>query len=103
MPSKLPKSFLTSISCRATYSICRPASAVHNAGQGGGRIGSHPTRLLCCGRSLWLRIEFAQSRQDFLCEQRDVRDGILVIQETALAEHQQMAKAADAIAEPLDL
>ena len=62
-------------------------SQARNARQGGGRIASHPTRLLCCGRSLWLRIEFAQARQDLLRKERDIGDGVFVVQEAALAEH----------------
>src|SRR3954447_26625888 len=52
---------------------------------------------------LRLEIEFAQARQHFLCKQRDVRDGVFVVEETALTEHQQMAKAADTVAKRFDL
>src|SRR5438105_11449751 len=50
---------------------------------------------------LW--IEFAQARHDFLRKERDVRDRIFVIQKPALAEHQQVAEAADTVAQCLDL
>src|SRR5271165_6576228 len=49
------------------------------------------------------RIELAQARHDFLREEHDVRDRIFMVQETALAKHQQMAKAADVVAECLYL
>ena len=55
------------------------------------------------GRFPRLRIEFSQSRHHFLCKEGNVRDGVFVFQETALAKHQQMAEAADAVAERLDL
>jgi hypothetical protein len=59
---------------------------------------------LLCGNSLpRLRIEFAQTRHDLLRKERDVRDRIFMVQEAALAKHQQMAEAADAVAECFDL
>src|ERR1700747_1289905 len=59
---------------------------------------------LLCGNSLpRLRIEFAQARHDLLRKECDVRDRIFMVQETALAKHQQMAEAADAVAERFDL
>jgi hypothetical protein len=59
---------------------------------------------LLCGNSLpRLRIEFAQAWHDLLRKERDIGDGIFMVQEAALAKHQQMAKAADAVAERLDL
>src|SRR5271168_3213560 len=68
------------------------------------RRGSHPQidlsslgTLFCCDGLLWLQIKFAQARQHFLCKQRDIRDRIFMVQETALAKHQQMAKAADTV------
>ena len=45
------------------------------------------TRSLRGGCSLWLRIEFAQAWHDFLRKKRDIRDGVLVVQEATLAEH----------------
>jgi hypothetical protein len=42
-------------------------------------------------------VEFPQARHYFLGEECDVRDRIFMVQETALAKHQQMAEAADAV------
>src|ERR1700722_16589508 len=55
--------------------------------------GSRPTR----------RTEFLQTRQHLLGEQGDVGDGIGMVEKTALAEHQQIAEAADTVMQRLDL
>src|SRR5271166_2428465 len=105
--SRRPKSshtFDQPISYRPTCSICH--SAVAGPQRRSRRPNKDPTLtpLLCCdGRSPWLRIEFPQTRHDLLRKERDIGDGIFMVQEAALAKHQQMAKAADAVAERLDL
>ena len=85
--SQRPKSSPASVSYQPTYSTFRQAKAAPRGRSSKRPNRISPIRLLCCGRSLWLRIEFAQSRQDFLCKERDVRDGVVVVQEAALAEH----------------
>src|SRR5438477_6178224 len=59
--------------------------------------------LFCRDSLLWLQIELAQPWQHFFCKQRDVGDRVFMVEETALAEHQQVAKPADTVAERLDL
>ena len=71
-----------------------------------GRMGANMAeRLLRGGHRglLRFRVELAQPRHDLLPEQGDVRDRIGMVEETALAEEQQMAKPADPVVERLDL
>src|SRR4051794_34939043 len=49
------------------------------------------------------RIELAQTWQDLLGEQGDVGDRVGMIEKTALTEHQEIAEAADAVVQRLDL
>src|SRR6266852_5594785 len=57
----------------------------------------------CRGSFLLFRVELAQPRHNLFPEQCYVRDRIGVIEKAALAEEQQMAKAADPVVERLDL
>jgi hypothetical protein len=58
-----------------------------------------PEPLLCGDRRFrWLRIELAQARHDLLCEQRDVGDRVLMVQEAALTKEQEMAEKDSAAA-----
>src|SRR5216683_1322279 len=61
--------------------------------------------LFRCGRRSChtRRAELAQTRQHLLGEQGDVGNRVGVVEEAALAEHQQVAEAADAVVERLDL
>src|SRR5882762_10838175 len=62
-------------------------------------------QLLRCGRVSChtRRAELAQTRQHLLGEQGDVGDRVGVVEEAALSKHQQVAEAADAVMERLDL
>jgi len=60
-------------------------------------------RLLGGGELARLRVESGQARQDFFREQRDVGDRIGMVEKAALAEHQQVAKAANRLVQRLDL
>jgi hypothetical protein len=54
-----------------------------------------PAPLPCRDCLLWHRIELAQEWQHFVRKQHNVRDGVFMVEETALPEHRQIAKAAD--------
>src|SRR6516162_6346816 len=54
-------------------------------------------------RRLRLCVELAQARQDLLGEERNISNRVGVVEKATLAEHQQIAEAADAVAQRLDL